>query len=201
MLLVVVVTIACRREPIAQSADLATYLRDVAALDRTGRDLEIASWRFDAAGWNRTVVEPYRAVFDDYVRAFDPDRLVGFIGDIDVRPHFADDPKLTAGQARARWALPVAFPSQVATAAGAPIDAVFVRDGDRWRVIVGLDVIINDRVDRRDRACATAIDRQLPSKRCRDVAWVVADAALRTDDARFARACALAATTCGTPSP
>jgi hypothetical protein len=176
-------------------------LSEVAALDRDAREREIASWQFDVDGWRRTIVDPYRGVFDDYAKQFDARALAGFSGAIEARPHFADDPKLTPGQARARWALPVAFPSQVAMAGGLAIDAVFVRDGDRWRAITGIDHVIRSRIEARDRACSATIDRPQPSKRCRDVAWVVADAALRTDNTRFARACALAATACGTPSP
>ena len=68
-------------------------------------------------------------------------------------------------------------------------------------MIVGLDRVIRSRVGQRDPACGATIDAPQPTKQCRDVAWVVADAALRTDDARFSRACLLAATACGISSP
>jgi hypothetical protein len=121
-------------------------------------------------------------------------------GAIEIRDHFADDPKLTRGQARTRWALPVMAKASVVMIADAPVDAVFIEDGGRWRAIVGLDRVVTAHVERLDPACAARIDGA-SSLRCRNVAWQVADAALRNERERFAHACSLAVTLCGTPSP
>lgn len=197
---------ACADRTPARSADLPTYLAAVASEGQEARTREVASWRLDEAAWRRIVVDPYRALHADYLRAFDAAapalvaNLVAPVPTISARPHFAGDPQLTTGQVRARWALPVAFASEIAMIGGAPIDAVFVRDGDRWRAIVGLDVVIRARVDRLDPACGALLDIPAPPPRCRDVAWEVADAALRSDRDRFRHACTLATTLCGKPS-
>jgi hypothetical protein len=200
-----VLLVACgsNREPPPQR-DLAAYLSSLVAADEAARTREVASWRLDEAAWKRIVVDPYRALYADYSRAFDTAQpaLVAQLrpGAIVVRRHYANDPLLTPGQARARWALPVMYGSQIATLEGAPIDAVFVSDGDHWRAIVGLDRVIQQRVDTLDRACGALLEFTTPP-RCRDVQWELADAALRTDQARFAHACALAVSLCGKPSP
>jgi hypothetical protein len=162
------------------------------------------AWRLDEPAWRRITVDPYRDLYAEYVRELDAaiPKLVmwGGAGRFEARDHFADDPKLTLGQARTRWALPVLAKAKVATIGGLPLDAVFVEDGGRWRAIVGLDHVVTAHVTRFDAACARRIDGD-NSQRCRAVAWQVADAALRTDPARVTRACSLAATLCGTPSP
>jgi hypothetical protein len=152
------------------------------------------------------VVEPYRDAYPDYVRAFAAaqPRLIarlGKRGTIRERAHYADDPGLTLAEQRTRWALPVMFPSRVAAIDGVDLDAVFVRDGERWLAIAGLDAVIRDRVAAHDPACATLFDVASPSKRCREVTWEVADSALRNQAARLAHACTLAASLCGKPSP
>lgn len=151
------------------------------------------------------VVEPYRGVFDDYARAFDA-AAPAITAQIEAsnakarsmvmtRQHYAGDPALTRGQARARWALPVQAPAQVAVLDGAPIDAVFVRAGDRYKAIVGIDQIIIDRTRALDAACAQLLVAR-GSKTCQEVGWEIAEAALREDRQRLAHACSLAQTQC-----
>lgn len=167
---------------------------------QTATEQTVRSWRFDRAAWERTVVEPYRGLYDDYARAFDAavPALVATLsrrGVITTRAHFAGDPRLTRGQAHARWALPVLFPSQVAELDGTAIDLVFVRDGNRWLAITGIDAILRARTSELAPACTGYLDTTtLPA--CRDVGWMVADAAVRADRARLERACRLAASVC-----
>lgn len=173
-------------------------------LERTILEGEVASWRLDEPAWRRLVVEPYRDVFAEYARAFDEerDRLAGRLakpGRIETRKHFAGDPLLTTGEAWTRWALPVLADSSVAMIDGEPLDAVFLHDGERWRVIAGLDKVIRARVAALDPSCAPRMEA--PAKQCRDIAWQIADAALRNQRSRFTRACALAASHCGKPAP
>lgn len=176
-----VLALGCQRG----SPDLASWLehQEVQPLDR--------------ATWDRVVVAPFDQLYDDYAAAY---VAPTWRGPIATRKHFAGDPALTLNQARARWLLPVLFPSEVATAGGTPIDAVFVRDGDRWFALVGIDRAIRARIDRRDPACGAVVDAG-STKVCRDASFAVAEAALRTDDARFLRACALATRACAKPSP
>lgn len=165
----------------------------------------VAGWRLDEAAWRRLVVDPYRTLHADYVREFDAaaPRLVTRLArrdrEISTRAHFAGDPLLTRGEAWARWALPVMAPAEVAILDGEPLDAVFVRDGDRWRAIVGLDAIVTARVTALDPACAGRMTE--PAPRCRELAWQIADAALRSDRARFEHACGLARGLCSKTSP
>jgi hypothetical protein len=165
---------------------------------------EVGSWRLDEATWRRIVVEPYRDAFADYDRqlATELPRIAQQLERgtrIETRKHFAGDDKLTTGEAWTRWALPVLADSSVATVDGAPLDAVFVHDGERWRVIAGLDRVIRARVTALDASCAPLMET--PTKQCRELAWQIADAALRTQRSRFARSCALAASHCGKPPP
>jgi hypothetical protein len=207
--LVVMLAGGCRdAPPPSRPATLAEYLATVAGADEASRAREVAGWKVDRATWERTVVEAYRGIHDDYAHAFDgaAPGLVARLASratITTRAHYAGDPRLTVGQARTRWALPVQFPSEVAELDGAPLDAVFVRDGDRWRAITGLDAVIRARVAALDPACAAHLEG-LRSGRCSDVGWVIADAALRADPPRFAHACTLATNLCpsvvnGTP--
>jgi hypothetical protein len=89
--------------------------------------------------------------------------------------------------------LPVLAESYVAEPA---LDAVFVRVGNAWRAIAGLERAIEEAIAHFEPACAqtVAADSTLA---CREIAWAVADAALRNDAKRVARACTLAATRCG----
>ena len=186
--------------------DLAAYLRGVAGTDEATRTHEVAGWILDEATWNRTIVEPWRALWPDYARGFDAAsaRLVTELvldGPITARRHYAGDPHLTAAQGRLRWALPVQYPSAVAELAGKPIDTVFVFDGARWRALAGLDELVLARVRSLDPACAALLAKAGPAGHCTEVGWMVADSALEGDSTRFAHACRLAATLCGNASP
>ena len=121
--------------------------------------------------------------------------------EVTARRHFAGDPRLTRAQARMRWAVPVQFPSAVAELAGRPLDTVFLHDGGHWRALVGLDELLLARARALDPACAERLALAGPTSRCTEVGWLVADAALRADRPRFAHACQLATTLCGTPDP
>jgi hypothetical protein len=199
---------ACRAPPPPPGSPeaLAAYLETVAGADEPTRQRELASWRFDPALWDATVVGPYRPLHADYARAFAAelpalvDRLAR-PAQVTARRHHAGDPRLTLAQARERWALPTLFPSLVAEAGGAPIDAVFVADGGRWRALVGLDAAVRARVFALDPACAARLAAAGPAGRCTDVGAAIADAALRTDRDRLAHVCRLAETLCGKGSP
>jgi hypothetical protein len=191
----VVALAACHDAPKAP-ASLADDLGTATAAD-------VSSWRFTQAEWDALVVEPYKgpAIYADYGRAFDTQ--VGELaaqlaapGPVATRAHYAGDPRLTLGQSEARWALPVQFASQVATKGGRAIDAVFVRVGDHWRALTGIDRLVRDRVAAIDPACAQLLAKAGPTGRCTDVAWVIADAGLRGDRPRFAHACQLATNLC-----
>ncbi|MCW5808881.1 MAG: hypothetical protein KIT31_41400 [Deltaproteobacteria bacterium] len=170
----------------------------------------MAGWRLDEAAWRRIVVEPYRGLYADYARDFER-AVPGLVqqlaagGAIADREHFAGDPELTRDQAVARWAVPPLFPSRVATIGGAPLDAVMLRDGGRWRAIVGLGAVVHGKVEAIDPPCAALFAVARPhrdlAKTCRDATWAIADAAVRGDRDRTLRACKLADTVCGKRSP
>lgn len=196
--------VACSRSsPTPAPAALDDYLASVTALAPTARLAEVARWKLDPVAWQRTVVVPYRAAYADYAAAFDAEvpALVARLaapGAITVRRHYAGDPMLTTAEAWTRWALPVLFESRVAARGDADLGAVFVRDGDRWRAIAGLDRVIRARAAALDAACAARLDAG--SRRCRELGWQIADAALRGDRARFEHACRLAAGPCDAPA-
>jgi len=206
---VLVLAAACHAGPAPVAGtpdDLAAYLRTVDGADEATRRAAIAGWMLDEASWRQTLVEPYRALWQAYAlryaKASEP--LVAQLaarGAISARRHYAGDQALTHAEARLRWTLPVQYPSVVAELDGAPIDAVFVYDGAQWRAIVGLDPIILERVRALDPACEAKLERAGPTGRCTEVAWLIEDAALRDQAARFAHACQLAATLCGNASP
>ncbi len=186
--------------------DLAAYLATVAGGDEPARLAEVRGWILDQPLFGRTVVDPYRALWADYVHAADAAaptlaRQLATAGPITARKHFAGDPRLTLAQARTRWALPVMYPSAVAELAGQPIDCVFVHDGAHWRALFGLDELVLARVRALDPACGALLARAGPTGRCTEVGFAVADAALRDQRDRFAHACGLAAALCGTASP
>lgn len=185
---------------------LAAYLATVAGADPATRQREVSSWPLDEALWDRTVVASYRPLHADYQRAFDAalpglvDRLAA-AAPVTARRHFAGDPRLTLAEARDRWALPTLFPSLVADAGGAPIDAVFVADGERWHALVGLDAAMLARVAALDPGCAANLALAGRTGRCTDVGAAIAEAALRTDRDRLAHVCRLAETLCGKEAP
>ena len=193
---------ACRESP-PPRATLTAYLETLALADEATRAKAVASWQLDRATWERTVVPTYAGLYDEYARAFEAaiPALVAQLANrraVMTRPHFAGDPKLTLGQARTRWALPVQYPSKVADVDGSALDAVFLDDGARWRAISGIDGVLRARAAALDPACAAHLD-VLPSptsRQCSDIGWVIADAALHLDRARFDHACSLAATLC-----
>jgi hypothetical protein len=192
---------ACHRT--APDDSLAGYLDSLAGADKATRQAAVASWKLDRDAWDRVTTDPYRDQYAAYADQIDL-RASGLVarlatrGAITTRPHFAGDPKLTIGQARARWAQPVAAPSEVAELDGVPLDVVFVRDGEHWRAIVGIDLLIFSRTIAKDRACGVLASGQVKGN-CADFAWQVADAVLRDDAARLERACAQLASLC--PSP
>lgn len=199
--------------------DLAVYLRRVADADVDARQREIAGWELDRAAWDRTIVEPFRALYDRYDSYFDPrplDRALAHGGAITTRRHFAGDPRLTPGQAMLRWVVPVLYPSAVAELDGQPIDTVFVHDGGRWRALAGLDGFLSTYVmqyaegiqpqggPQPRRAFDECVARILVVHRsvgCANVWFAATDAALRNDRARFDRMCQLATTLCDMRSP
>ena len=191
-----VALIACSSRPPHGLADHLAALRE----DRAVPLLEMSSEM-----WRRTVVEPYSGLHGEYLREFAAARpqLESQIyrgGAIAARQHYADDPQLTFGQGRTRWALRVLEASRVATNDGQPIDAVFVQGKDYWFAIVGIDRVVRRHVDAFDPACGALIDGS-NTKGCREIAWEVADAALRNQRERVDHACALARTACGKPAP
>jgi hypothetical protein len=98
--------------------------------------------------------------------------------------------------------VPALFPSAVAAAGdGAPIDAVFVPDGERWYALLGVDAAVRARVAAYDPRCAARLALAGPPGRCSDVGAAIAHAALRTDSPALTHACQLADTLCGKESP
>jgi len=208
MLPALVVLVACRSPAPAPGSPeaLVAYLGAVVGADAATRRREVASWQLPAALWERTVVAIYRPLHADYQRAFAAElpALVDRLARpamVTARRHWAGDPGLTLAQAQGRWALPTLFPSLVAEAGGAPIDAVFVPDGERWRALVGLDAVVRARVAALDPGCAANLVLAGPTGRCTDVGFAIAEAALRTDRDQLAHVCRLAETLCGKGSP
>jgi hypothetical protein len=170
-----------------QPADLAEYLRGEPTLAK-----------LDRSAWQRTVVEAYAPLYDEYARAFDAAApglaaQLASHGAIATRRHYANDPTLTCDEVVIRWALPTLYPSEVATVDGKQLDAVFVRVDERWYPIVGMRDAIRSRVTE----CPELFDRCTPLKACREASWAVADAALHADRERGKRSCDLARTLCG----
>ena len=191
------------------AGDLAAYLGDLATRDPAEIAAELARWPLDRALWRRTLVAPYRALFDacrpgDRLRAL-RDGLRR--GAVTARRHYAGDPRLTPGQAWLRWAVPPLYPSFVAELDGRPLDTVFLHDGARWRALAGLDDLIAARVRALDAVCAEHLARVVASTDCANAGWAIADAALRIDGEsrldreRFVRACRIATSLCGKRSP
>ncbi|HSD87367.1 MAG TPA: hypothetical protein VLB44_07625 [Kofleriaceae bacterium] len=185
-LAIVIVVAACSRPaPRPDDEDLARYLRRVATLDGTSRREEVAKWRLAHRSFDRLVVVPFRDAYDGYDAHF-AEHVAELATSIPatpaVRRHFAGDPRLSPSQGRLRWALPVMYPSYVADG----IDTVFVRVEDHWYVLAGLDDAVLDRARTLDPACTARLAGPVT-----DFTWMIADAALRGDRERFARACQL----------
>jgi hypothetical protein len=167
-----------------------------------------AAWKLAREEWIEVVTDPFRSAYDDYVRAFDAalPKLEAQISAaradgksrMMTKQHYAGDPRLTRGQARARWALPVQGPAQVAFLDEAPLDAVFVRTGDHYKALVGIDTIVIDKTRALDTTCARYLET-LGSKMCQTIGWEIADAALRGDRARLSHACSIAKGQCASP--
>jgi len=185
-------------------AELAAQLD--AARAQTDRVASIERWRLDEAAWNRIVVAPFRTLYAAYAARFAQaaPRVLAAIpahGAIHVRRHYAGDAALTRAQGRTRWALPVLYPSMVADVDGAMLDAVFVYDGDGWRVLAGIDDALLAAVHELDPACANELAKAGATGHCTEVGADLADAALRGDTPRFQHGCALAATLCKAAAP
>lgn len=170
-------------------------------------DRPVPEWKLTRDEWNTVVVEMFRGTYDEYTRAFDA-AAPALAAQIEAsrakpksmtirKPHFAGDDDLTRGQARARWALPVQAPAEVVWLDSAKIDAVFVRVGDRYKAIVGVDQIVIDHTRALDADCARYLE-ELGTKSCQRLGWAIAEAALQVDKARLARMCALTDSQCRT---
>lgn len=197
-ILAVLGAIGCQEPPPTPGVSLAAYLR--AGADPAHAAAAVAGWKLDRASWDAVIVEPYRAAYADYARAFDAAApalatQLARAGTITARRHFTDDPGLTRGQARARWAVPVLYPSEVAELDGATLDVVFVRTRVGWGALTGIDTLLDARIEAQQPGCAVHL-ATVRDDACGKVAWTVADAALRADPPRLARACALAANVC-----
>ena len=203
--LLLLVVMACGSEKAAPPPPpgpppLAEYLRGLSKLDRDARTDEIRGWTMDGGTFRDLVVEPYAATWDIYDKqirfeTLGLERRFDGAPTVTTRAHYAGDPKLTLGQARARWALPVQYPSEVAELDGLPINVVFVRDGTRWRALTGIDIAVMRAAIVLEPACGELLG-VVGTGECANVLWQVADAALREDRAMFGRACALAASLC-----
>jgi hypothetical protein len=213
-LVAVLAVAACNSSPFAPAVlpgspeSLVAHLQTVVgpAADAAARQRAVADWQLDESQWAHTVVALYRPLYAEYQRAFaaEAPALAARLargGPITARRHYAGDPRLTLSQARDRWALPTLYPSLVAEAGGAPIDAVFVPAGDQWRALIGLDGVVRAHVAALDPGCATSLDLAGPTGRCTDVGAAIASAALRTDREQLAHVCRLAETLCGKGSP
>ncbi|MFN0247357.1 MAG: hypothetical protein ACKV2T_10755 [Kofleriaceae bacterium] len=164
-----------------------------------------AAWKLAREEWIKVVSDPFRGAYEDYVRAFDAalpalevqirDARAAGKSRLMTRQHYAGDPQLTRGQARARWALPVQAPAQVALLDEVPLDAVFVRAGDAYKALVGIDTIVIDRTRALDATCARYLET-LGEKTCQTIGWEIADAALRGDKARLGHSCSIAKGLC-----
>jgi len=197
---------ACGRAPApapGTADDLAAYLAGLAAGDPDEAARELARWPLDRALWRRTLVEPYRALWDEIAPGERLRALRGELrrGAVTARRHYAGDPRLTPGQLWQRWALPPLYPSFVVEIDGRPLDTVFLHDGVRWRALAGLEERIDARVRALDPGCAADLAGVIGSTDCASAGWAVADAALRNNPDQFARTCRLTAILCGKRSP
>jgi hypothetical protein len=183
--------IGCAHPPRDLPGQLA---RDAEASDRRAA---VAGWQLSRATWERVVVPPFRNLYDAYVAEYP-----AHVGELAAhlappfrpRPHFAGDPKLTLDEAVTRWIVPTLFPSQVVDG----LDAVFVRDDDRFYALVGMSRVIERKLDL---TCRPLLARVGPPGRCGDAVWQFVVDSLRGDTAAAAHTCSLATALCGTRSP
>jgi hypothetical protein len=197
----------CDRAPAAPppgtADDLAAYIARLAAAGPDAAARELARWPLDRALWERTLVEPYRALWPEVAPEGRLRALGGELrpGAVTARRHYADDPRLTPGQLWQRWALPPLYPSFVVEIDGRPLDTVFLHDGVRWRALAGLEERIAAAVRALEPGCASHLAGVVRSTGCASAAWAVADAALRKDRHQLARTCRIAESLCGKPPP
>ncbi|HEY4177771.1 MAG TPA: hypothetical protein VGM90_13085 [Kofleriaceae bacterium] len=166
-------------------------------------DDRVTQWKLTPEEWRHTVVPMFAPFYDDYSRAFDAVApalatqitQVSLGAPLFVRPHFAGDPMNTVGQQRTRWAMPTLAPARVITVGGKAVDAVFVHTEHGWGAIVGVDEMIVTRARAMNADC-TSVLTAIGTKRCEEVAFLVAEAALMGDRGRLTHACSLAATAC-----
>lgn len=196
-----VVALAACQGATTDDPDLATYLSRVARLDDAARVREVAAWKLTRAEYEQLVVTPYQSLWGPYAHHFDElaPSLVARLarpGAFIARKHVANDRVLTPSQGRLRWTLPLQYPSLVAAQGGEPIDTVFVRLGGHWRSLSGIDEELLARARALDPTCGERLASAGRPSQCTEVAWMIADAALRGQPDRFAHACKLASTTC-----
>lgn len=215
MVLGAALTCACTHAPAEPTAEpgpdgltreLAATLDQVRAAPdpAAAATAAVASWVVPAARWPALVTAPYQGLWPAYAdeaaatRSDDARALLALAragGRFEARTHYADDPGLTAEQARLRWVTPVGQPGVVVASTPA-LPLVFVHDGTRWRTLRGADAAAIARVDAHDARCATAVRAAGGTGRCVEVAWFAVDRALRGDDDGVGRACALVRAHC-----
>lgn len=193
--------VAACNKPATDDPDLATYLTRVSRLDAAARAEVVAGWRLTRAEFEKLVVVPFQSQWFQYATHFDElapalAAQLDHPGTITARKHVAGDRALTPSQGRLRWVVPIQYPSMVAGLAGAPIDTVFVRVAGHWRSLSGLDEEVLSRARSLDPTCGDRLATAGPPTKCTEIAWVVADAAMRGQTDRFAHACKLAAASC-----
>jgi hypothetical protein len=194
-----------RPTPAGLAEALGATLHEVAAAGDRGPAAArraVEAWRMPEARWTALVTDGYRPHWRAYAAAFDADagavaaRLVELArrgGPVEARWQYADDPRLSRAQVRLRWVLPTGRPGVVADVGGAPLDVVFAWDGAAWRALIGVDDVQLARTRAADPACAEALAAAGRPGTCTDLAWMIADAALRGQPDRLRRACGLAA--------
>jgi len=199
--LAVLLAIGCAHPP----RDLPGQLeRDAEATDRRAA---VAAWQLSRATWDRVVVPPFRGLYDDYVAEYPahvaelaahlappPSGASSRRGPFKPRPHFAGDPALTLDEAVTRWIVPTLFPSEVVDG----LDAVFVREDDRFYALVGMARVIERKLAL---PCRPLLARVGPPGRCGDAVWQFVVDSLRGNQASAEHACSLATALCGTRSP
>lgn len=196
-----VLVAACHGNATTDDPDLATYLSRVAKLDEAARQREVAGWRLTRPEFEQLVVVPYQSLWFQYATHFDElapalAARLAHPGAVTARKHVANDRGLTRSQGRLRWTVPLQYPSMVAALDGAPIDTVFVRLDGHWRSLSGIDEELLARARALDPTCGDRLASAGTPSQCTEVAWMIADAALRRQDDRFAHACKLASATC-----